>query len=539
MVLDYFVLLFAFPAYLCIDGQRIRKQKSDLFCCVDGSLAPECLRRGDDDQPTDKKPPRTESKIELTEMGKSNQEIKEKSPRSAGTMGDRFVCNIYSPLLRHPAVHIIVLGITLVLVLLSGYYSTKVVDGLDVTEVVPSDAPEYGFAAANAEYFSVRSLTIVHDYKNDFSSAAWQKTALDYHREFAKVKWILKSDDQLGNDSATVSEPFWLKKMIEFYENVQDRRSSDLQGNGSLSVYSTIIQVALNVTSDESWQVLDTYDGPDEIEVNVIPPDHFYTYLTLWVNVDLISPLISLPDFRPVPPIWQLSPQPAPKAKPLTYAAMPMLASGLTTARDEIQLIKDVRKIIEDWKAYGMSAYPRGLSFSLFEQYLNLRNHLYLAIGLILIACLVATSVLLLSIWSGVIMVVMLLLTAFEVYGFLGMADIQFSAIPCVSVIVSVGATVEFTAPLCLMFVKVVGSRDKRVHYALLYRFVPIFNGSVSTFLGFIMLAFSEFEFIFKYFFLIFLALLVLGTFNGLVVLPVLLYYAGPPPQVSNTSPLL
>jgi hypothetical protein len=531
VVLDYFVLLLAFSAYLCIDGQRIQRRKCDLLCCVSGSLAPEYLRRDDDDG-GHKKPPRTESTVELTEMDKSNRRKVPKGSITGDTIGDRFVCNIYSPLIRNYLTHIVVAVITAVLIGLSGYYSTQVEEGLDVTEVVPSGTREYNFAVANAEHFSVRGLTIVHDSKNDFSSMKWQKTALDFNKAFSKVKWILKDK----NDPNKVSEPFWLEKMIEFYNGVQYRRNLELGGNGTgtISPFSWIIQLALNVTSDMSWQVMDTYENE-----TVIPEDYFYRYLTLWVNVDLVSPLVTLPEFRPVPPEWQLPVsmdqlEIVQEAQPLTYAAMPMFAAGLTTARDEIQLLKDVRNIIEDWRAYGMSSYPRGITFTFYEQYINLRRHLYLAVGLILVACLAATSVLLLSIWSGVIMVIMLLLTAFEVYGFLGMAGIQFSAIPCVSVIVSVGATVEFTAPLCLMFVKIIGTRDQRVHYALFYRFIPIFNGSVSTFLGFIMLAFSDFEFIFKYFFLIFLALLIVGTFNGLVLLPVLLYYVGPPPQVSS-----
>ena len=514
-----------------MDGSRIRRQLCDVLCCCGAAHAPECLRRGDsadDQKTTDKKPPRTESRVGLTAMNQRGQDDGLR-PGDAASWGDRFVCNVYSPLIRHTVTKIVVICITLVLLGLSGYYITEVKDGLDFTEVVPSGTPEHDFVVANKKYFSFGAVTIVYDYNNDFSSPKWQKAALEFHRKFAQVEWITKDVDASGKVFG-VSEPFWLDKMIEFFGFLQYRYDLEIAKDGRPSAFMAAVQGLLNLSNYSTyWHILDTYEG-----TKVIPGDHFYRYLTAWTGLDLVSPAATLPSFRPEPPYWHMTlGTPVPAAKPLRYAAMPMYATGLTTSREEISLLKDVRHIIEEAKADGISAYPRGQTFTYYEQYIHLRRHLYLAIGLILIACFLATTALLLSIWSGIIMVGMLLVTAFEVYGFLGLADIQFSAVPCVSVIVSVGATVEFTAPLCLMFVKTVGTRDQRVHYSLMYRFIPIFNGAVSTLLGFIMLSFAEFEFIIKYFLFIFLALLVLGTFNGLALLPVILSWIGPPPQVS------
>lgn len=47
------------------------------------------------------------------------------------------------------------------------------------------------------------------------------------------------------------------------------------------------------------------------------------------------------------------------------------------------------------------------------------------------------------------------------------------------------------------------------------------------------MLAFSEFEFIVKYFFVVLSALILIGLFNGLMLLPVLLSLIGPPCEVN------
>lgn len=52
---------------------------------------------------------------------------------------------------------------------------------------------------------------------------------------------------------------------------------------------------------------------------------------------------------------------------------------------------------------------------------------------------------------------------------------------------------------------------------------LPVVDGAVSTLLGILMLAFSEFMFVRLYFFLPYLVMVLIGLFNGLYVMPVLL----------------
>src|SRR3954468_18094879 len=61
------------------------------------------------------------------------------------------------------------------------------------------------------------------------------------------------------------------------------------------------------------------------------------------------------------------------------------------------------------------------------------------------------------------------------------------------------------------------------------HMFVPVIHGGLSTLLGIIMLAFSEFDFVIKYFFVVMTALIIIGLFNGLAMLPVMLSLIGPP----------
>jgi len=80
--------------------------------------------------------------------------------------------------------------------------------------------------------------------------------------------------------------------------------------------------------------------------------------------------------------------------------------------------------------------------------------------------------------------------------------------------------------------------------------FVPVIHGGLSTLLGIVMLAFSEFDFVVKYFFVVMSALVIIGLINGclnnyffnqnislifsLALLPVLLSLIGPPCEVGK-----
>ena len=234
-----------------------------------------------------------------------------------------------------------------------------------------------------------------------------------------------------------------------------------------------------------------------------------------------------------------------------------MLCEGLSETSDFESFIDEVRGILERYERFGVDSYPSGSPFLFWEQYINLRRNVGLACGLILLACFVATTFFLMDLWSAILLVCMLAMISAEVFGITGFLEIRFSSIPGIMIIASVGVAVEFTAPLTFYFLKAspepgekkmnfLGinlpscvahwfvTRNERMHKALEHRFTPIFNGSITTFLGIIMLAFAELPFIRLYFFSILLSIVFLGMLNGLILLPVLLSLVGPPAQVNQ-----
>merc|ERR1719483_1093026 len=118
----------------------------------------------------------------------------------------------------------------------------------------------------------------------------------------------------------------------------------------------------------------------------------------------------------------------------------------------------------------------------------------------------------------------------------MGLLGIKLSAVPAVILILSVGIGAEFTIHIMMSFVGCIGDRKQRTILALEHMFAPVVHSALSTFLGVLMLAFSQFDFIVRYFFLVLAALILLGLFNGLVFLPVLLVMLGPPAQVEPSG---
>ena len=111
----------------------------------------------------------------------------------------------------------------------------------------------------------------------------------------------------------------------------------------------------------------------------------------------------------------------------------------------------------------------------------------------------------------------------------MGLFSIKLSAIPAVSLIMCVGVGVEFTAHITLSFMLSQGSKDDRVGHALDHMFTPTIDGTISTALGIMMLGASEFEFVRKYFFVVYIVIVAVGCINGIVFLPVILSLFGPP----------
>jgi len=193
------------------------------------------------------------------------------------------------------------------------------------------------------------------------------------------------------------------------------------------------------------------------------------------------------------------------------------------------EMISTIRGIFDAYQAKGVDAFPRGVPFEYWEQYVNLRSNFWKAIGIALAAVFAVMLIFMADVLGALYAVLTIAMIVLEIFGMMGMMGIKFSAIPAVTLIMAIGMAVQFVAHLVLGFiVEPEGDRNDRAIMALQRLLLPILQGGLSTFFSIVLLAGSPFAFVKLYFFAVFVMVCLVGILNGLVLLPVILSIIGP-----------
>lgn len=228
--------------------------------------------------------------------------------------------------------------------------------------------------------------------------------------------------------------------------------------------------------------------------------DAFYNYLTAWVYNDLLAYDISQATIKPeakewyyVPSDWDLL---IPKAPSITFARMPFYLHNLGTTEDIIECIEQIREICDSHVELGLDNYPTGVIFTFWEQYLNIRHYLLMSLLIVIAAVFIIVTVMLMNPLAAFLVAATLAIITSELFGFMGLVGVKLSAVPVVILVISVGVGVEFTIHVMTGFLTCIGDRVLRIRRSLSHMFVPVLHGSISTLLGVLMLAVSEFDFI-------------------------------------------
>uniref|UniRef100_A0A3Q2UYF7 Patched 1 n=1 Tax=Haplochromis burtoni TaxID=8153 RepID=A0A3Q2UYF7_HAPBU len=462
-----------------------------------------------------------------------------KPPCSRWTLAS-FAEKHYAPFLLQPTTKVVVIVLFLCLLGVSLYGTTQVRDGLELTDIVPRETSEYDFLGAQFKFFSFYNMYVVTQ-RADYAQN--QPLLHQLHQRFHTIRYVLKEENgQLPR--------MWLHYFRDWLQGLQQAFDKDWEAgrithnnyrNGSddgVLAYKLLVQTGrrdkpINFNLLTRQRLVDA-DG-------IINPGAFYIYLTAWVSNDPVAYAASQANIRPHPPEWlhdhtdsmpetRLS---IPAAEPIEYAQFPFYLNGLRETPQFVEAIESVRAICSNYSRQGLPSYPNGYPFLFWEQYVSLRHWLLLSISVVLACTFLVCALFLLNPWTAGIIVLVLSLMTVELFGFMGLMEIKLSAVPVVILIASVGIGVEFTVHVALAFLTAIGDRHKRAVLALEHMFAPVLDGAFSTFLGVLMLAGSEFDFIVRYFFAVLAILTVLGVLNGLVLLPVLLSYFGPYPEVS------
>ncbi|XP_015587157.1 protein patched isoform X2 [Cephus cinctus] len=558
-------MLLVFPAMVSLDLRRRRSGRSDILCCclpalTDGQNNSRNKSNGTAKQTVTRAipPERIETCTQiLTPRNHQNEswvggdivdtDVEKQSTEEDTLTGcsqdeclsfslTQLAAKHYAPFITRPATK--VFGMMLLAAVLAGsvWQAIRVNDGLELTDLVPQNSDEHAFLAAQAKHFGFYNMYAVTG--RDFEYPNNQKLLNDYHDAFMRVKNVIKNDD------GGLPE-FWLSLFRDWLKGLQTAFDRDYK-NGCITqerwyknasddailAYKLLVQTGhvdnpIDKTLITQVRLVDS-EG-------IINPRAFYNYLSAWASNDALAYGASQANLRPEPRQWFYTNDhelKIPKSMPLTYAQMPFYLHKLTDTNEITELIGSVRTVCRRFEERGLPNFPSGIPFLFWEQYMDLRSYLGVALLAALGASIVVVGILLLNLWAALLVGTSLAGVVLQLLGIMGLTGIRLSAVPAVLLVVSVGIAVHFTVHICLSFVTSIGSRDRRIRLALEHMYAPVIHGALTTFLAVVMLAFSEFEFIVRYFFLVLLCLIGIGLVNGLFFFPILLSLIGPSAEV-------
>lgn len=390
--------------------------------------------------------------------------------------------------------------------------------GLDIADVIPKDTYQGDFLEVRFEYFDFFSIQIVTE-QADYTTEATQRLMLDMHTELV----ALRNED----GSSYLVEPapaFWLSSFITWVgaaETAEPPRSQRLTASGL-------------VPAAEFYDYYYAWLADDSITVATITAQDFNYSCSSVVTERLTAsgPVECTPGER----------------GQITYAFVSLYLDGLGTTADFTAMIISVRAVCDKYVGLGLPNFPYGQPFTFWEQYVNIWAILLQNIVFSLAVVFLLSLALLMSPTAAGLITMTIFINVLEIAGLMGLIGVKLSAIPVVSLIMSVGIAVEFTVHLVLAYLDAVfdntegkayaeGSvyrgRAAGVEAALTVMFAPVLDGGLSTLLGVLMLAFSEYGFVRKYFFAVFFSVVLFGLINGLVLMPVLLHKVGPLPMAA------
>ena len=187
-------------------------------------------------------------------------------------------------------------------------------------------------------------------------------------------------------------------------------------------------------------------------------------------------------------------------------------------------------------------AFTYSLYYVYYDQYTYIRGvlfqNVFIGIGAIVISMQVLSSL-----WIALIIALCVFLVFFELMGVMWMMNIvlggypaEMNAVFVVNLVTSLGFGVEFCNHIGMNFLRQKGTRTERAQKAMNAMGSSVVVGIASTkLLGILVLAFAPSSLFKLYYFRMYLFIIILGVFNGLAFLPILLSLVGPP-QVSRNK---
>lgn len=411
----------------------------------------------------------------------------------------------------------------------------KVKNGLDLTDIVPRNTNEYEFLAIQKQQFNVFNMFLIT--KGNFDYPNNQKLLHDYYRTFNRIGSIVKDDNGGLHDFWLISFRDWLKSLQSAFE--ADYKAGCLNeetwfpnaSSDAILAFKLLSQTGRNDNPIDRRISLKKRRLVDENDI--INPKAFYNYLTAWVSNDALTYSASHAVFKPEPKQWVHDSSDydlkIPKSQPLVYTQTSFLLGGLDTTESILRTIEEIRGVCDLFTRKGLSNFPTGLPFIIWEQFVNLR--LFLAVGLLLISSFVffISLITFFNVWPSALILACMLISKVQLFGLMGHLMLNLNSIPVVVLALSAGLTGSNLIGFMVHFLACLGrAKDDRVQMTISNITPGLLNGLNVFVLSIVALYWSEFNYIKNYFFTILLLSYAIDALQLLVFYPSVLSMIGP-----------
>merc|ERR1712232_1414728 len=209
----------------------------------------------------------------------------------------------------------------------------------------------------------------------------------------------------------------------------------------------------------------------------------------------------------------------------LHFSFFPFFQINLKGDDDYLASIDEIHDLVEKSPLKG-KAFVHGHLFTYWEVFRSLDKELYKTFAADLGVILFFTLMMLRSRLAGLISAFACGLIVVEVFGVCTLFT-KFNIFVAAAILMGMGMSIEFTAHTAAAFSQASRSPLDSLATAMRHTFPAILEGSLSTLLGILPMAFSDTIFEVKYFSAIFTLIIVVGMLNGFLCLPAFLALLG------------
>ncbi|CAM9629215.1 unnamed protein product [Chrysoparadoxa australica] len=476
---DFVLQITAFVAILAIDERRQAAGRWDILCCLGGrrssrgaDLGDCCGGEGKEAELAPVASIAADAMPRTMELGGAPSAVRAQEVTSYGkiksfsgtALGKLFEC--YSNWLMRPSSKILVLMATAALAAVSGWGLSKVEVGFDMVDLASptSSTAEFVHTSRGLDFF----------YFDDFPRVGLHFGQLDYasanvQKEILRVVEAAQEDEHTKGPADN-----WVEQFL-FWAS-QDR------------VF---------------------YQGLD-------PETGFYTHRESFPSA--ISAFLSHPAYVRFNRDMRLGEDGLP-----WLTRIVLFHSGTTTVQDQIKAMRDIRAVCSG-SALEPPPFPYAVQHLNTEQFVVLYEEILTNFAMVLVAVFLLSLLILGRMRYTLLSVAIVALIDMEILASVYFLGMHVNAMTTVGLIMAVGLVVDYVVHIVHFFMQQDPSisRNERVKGTLREIGPSVLCGVTTTFIGVLPMATAD-SIIFSTFFRMLAAIVVLGAYHGLVVMPVLL----------------